>query len=219
MSAQLLGPTSPKTTGHSDPAGRPGPIRRPRRRRRSGWAVLPVVVGLLGASAVVWQRSEAAFTGTTSNPSNTWSVGTVSLTDDDASAAMFNAAGLFPGSTGQRCLTVTYGGSVEAPVRMYVPTTTGTTILSYLDLVVEEGTGGSFADCTGFTPSSTLFTGTLDAAATDHAGYDDGWSTWTPNGAAQSRTYRIAYTLNASTPDTEQGLSATATFQWEARTA
>lgn len=177
-----------------------------------------MVVGLLGASAVVWQRSEAAFTGTTSNPSNTWSVGTVSLTDDDAGAAMFNAAGLFPGSTGQRCLVVTYGGSVAAAVRMYVPATTGATILEHLDLVVEEGAGGSFDDCAGFTPSSTVFSGTLQTAATDHGAYDDGWSGWEPTGAAQSRTYRITYTLNAATPDTEQGQSATATFQWEART-
>lgn len=203
-------------TVHLVPEVAPLVVRR--RRRRRGWTVLPVVVGLLAASAAVWQRSEAAFTGTTTNPSNSWSVGTVSLADDDAAAAMFNASGLFPGSTGQRCITVTYGGSVTSAVKLYVPATTGTTLLGYLDLVVEEGTGGSFASCAGFTPSSTLFTGTLATAASSNATYANGWSSWSPTGAAQTRTYRVSYTLNAATPDTEQGLSATATFQWEART-
>lgn len=192
------------------------PVRR--RRRRSGWAALPIVVGLVAASAVVWQRSEAAFTGTTTNPSNTWSVGTVSLADDDAAAAMFDVSGLFPGSTGERCITVTYGGSIASAVRLYVPAATGTTILQYLDLVVDEGTGGSFADCAGFSSTSTVFTGSLATAASSHATYADGWGSWSPTGAGQTRTYRISYTLAAATPDTEQGLTATATFQWEART-
>jgi len=130
---------------------------------------------------------------------------------------MFNAAGLIPGSTGQRCIRVTYGGDVTAAVKMYVSANTGVPLQSYIDLVIEEGTGtGTFASCTGFTSTSTLFTGTLATAATSNSSYASGWSTWSPTAATQNRTYRITYTLNAATPDAQEGNSSTATFQWEA---
>ena len=45
---------------------------------------------------------------------------------------------------------------------------------------------------------------------------NNGWSTWSPTAATQNRTYRLAYTLNAATPDAQEGNSSTATFQWEA---
>jgi hypothetical protein len=142
----------------------------------------------------------------------------VSLTDDDAGAAMFAATGLVPGSTGQKCIKVTYGGSVTAAVKLYVSANTGTPLQAYLDMVIEEGTVGTFASCTGFTATSTLYTGTLATAAASNNTYATGWSSWAPTGAAQTRTYRFTYTLNAATPDAQQGNSSTATFQWEART-
>ena len=72
---------------------------------------------------------------------------------------------------------------------------------------------------TGFTPSSTLFSGTLAGLVAANAAYGSGLSSWTPTAAAQARTYRFTYTLDASTPDAQQGATATATFQWEARTS
>jgi hypothetical protein len=193
--------------------------RRPRRRLRFGGMVaIPLTLGLLAASAVVWHTSQAAFTGTTSNAANSWAAGTVSLTDDDAAAAMFNATGLVPGSTGTKCITVTYGGSVTAAVKLYVSANTGASLQAYLDMVIQEGTGGSFASCTGFSATSTLYTGTLATAATSNNAYATGWSSWSPTGAGQSRTYMFTYTLNAATPDPQQGNGSTATFQWEART-
>lgn len=181
-------------------------------------AIVAAVVGMLAASAIVWQTSQAAFTGSTQNTTNSWTAGTVSLTDDDAGVAMFSLTGLVPGATATRCITVTYGGSATAAVRLFVPASSGA-LRGDLDLVIQEGTGGSFASCTGFTSSSTLYTGTLLTAATNNAAYGSGWSLWQPTGAAQSRTYRFTYTLNAATADAQQGASATATFQWEARTA
>lgn len=190
----------------------------PRRRSAGPLLAVAALVGMLAASAVVWQSSQAAFTGSTQNTSNSWTAGTVSLTDDDSGSAMFSAAGLVPGASASGCITVTYGGSVPAAVRLFVPSTSGT-LTSNLDLVIQEGTGGSFASCTGFVSSSTLYTGTLATAASNNNSYTTGWSSWQPNGASQSRTYRVTYTLNASTPDAKQGASATAIFQWEARTA
>jgi hypothetical protein len=195
--------------------------RRPGHRRRELGAMIaiPVTIGLLAASAVVWQTSRAAFSGTTDNAANSWAAGSVSLSDDDSAAAMFAATGLVPGSTGQKCIRVTYGGSVTAALKLYVSANSGVPLQSYIDLVIEEGTGtATFASCTGFTSTSTLYTGTLAAAATANNAYASGWSSWSPTGATQNRTYRFSYTLNAATPDAQQGNTSTATFQWEART-
>jgi hypothetical protein len=194
--------------------------RSVRRERRLGAPLLiPVTIGMLAASTLVWRASEAAFTATTSNATNSWTAGTVSLVDDDSAVAMFSAAGLIPGSTGQKCIRVTYGGDVTSAVKMYVPANAGAAMQPYIDLVIEEGTGtGTFASCTGFTSTSTLYTGTLAAAAAANTTYGTGWSTWSPTGASQNRTYRISYTFDVATPDVQQGNSSTATFQWEART-
>lgn len=192
-----------------------------RRRRRTGlpYLLVALLVGILAASALVWRTSTSAFAGSTDNPGNSWSLGAVSLTDDDAGTSMFNASGLVPGLSGSRCITVTYGGSVAANVRLFLPTTTGPTVQPYLAMVVEEGSGGGFASCAGFTAGATLYAGTLDGLAGGHGSYADGLGTWAPTGAGQSRTFRITYTLDPSTPDALQGASATATFQWEARSA
>src|SRR3712207_7319239 len=47
-----------------------------------------------------------------------------SLSDDDSGSAMFTATGLKPGSTGTKCIQVTYGGSLAAAVKLYVSSST-----------------------------------------------------------------------------------------------
>jgi len=180
--------------------------------------VVPVAIGLLGASALVWQSSTAAFSGTTSNAANSWAAGTVSLTDDDSAGAMFSASGLVPGATGTKCITVTYGGSAGAYIRLYVSANTGAALQPYVNLTIEEGSGGTFADCTGFTPSATLANNaTLASLVAANTGWANGMASGVLASTSDARTYRFTYTLDAATPDAQQGASATATFQWEAR--
>ena len=80
---------------------------------------LLVAFGVLIAAAMVWRTSAATSNGSTDNSGNSWSAGTVSLSDDDSTTAMFAASGLAPGSTGSRCIEVTYGGSLAAVVKLY----------------------------------------------------------------------------------------------------
>lgn len=165
----------------------------------------------------MWRTTNAAFTATTSNAGNSWTTGSVDLTDDDAGAALFTASGLTPGSTGSRCLTVTYTGTVATAVEVYASASTDPdAIAQYLDITIQEGSGGGFGSCTGFVPSSTIFTGTLNTFVTTHTGYASGVGAWAPSGNG-SRVYRISYTLNAGTPNSAEGGTATATFQWEAQ--
>lgn len=201
---------------------RPRGNRRGRRRGggRGRTAVVALPLALVASSAIVFQASNAAFTASTSNGSNTWSSGTVTLTDDDSSSVMFNATGLKPGDTDTKCINVTYTGSLAGTVRLFVTSPSGT-LGSYLDLTVQEGTGatgGASLSCTGFTSASTLSSGgaTLASFTAAHTDFATGASTWAPTGAAtETKSYRITYTLQDD--NAAQNQSAAATFTWEAR--
>ncbi len=200
-------------------------MARPRHAAARQWRWTTAPAAFLVASALVWQTSNAAFTATTSNPSNSWSTGRVQLTDDDGGTtpstgtALFTVSGLKPGDTGERCIVVTSQSTLTTGVRLYTSGVSSTNSLGdHLDLVVQSGSGGSFAGgCGGFAPSATEYTGTLTGLGT-RSGYPTGVGSWSPTAPGQTRTYRFAYTLNTATPNTAQSSSAQATFVWEAQT-
>ena len=176
---------------------------------------LTVAGGVAVSSGVMWQASSAAFTAQTGNSANGWNAGTVALSDDDSGTAMFTATNLRPGSIGEKCITVTYSGSLSATVKMYSSAVSGA-LAPYVDLVIEEGSGGGSGSCTGFAASGTAFTGTLAAFGSTRTGFASGAGSFAPSGPAQAETYHISYTVNATTPDSAQGAAAAATFTWEA---
>jgi hypothetical protein len=181
------------------------------------WA--PIPVGLLASAALVWSASYAAFSSTTQNPDNNWDSGTVALSDDDTNTAMFAASNLEPGSTGSHCIVVTSTGSLPSTVKLYGANASTTKALSdYLSLTVEQGSGGSFGGCSGFTATSTAYSGTLAQFASTRTGFGSGVGSWAPTGAAnESRTYKFTYTLDSATPNTAQGGTAAIGFTWEAQ--
>lgn len=195
-------------------------MRGPSRRRTGAVAVAgAVVAGLLGSGAFVWQGTTAAFTSTTSNGANNWTAGAVTIGDDDSSAALFTATGLVPSSTGNKCIRVTYTGNVTSAVKLYVASSAGT-LASYVDLVVEEGTGGGnvgdFSSCGAFS-GTTIYSGTLANMASTNTAFGSGVGSFAPTGSGQFKVFKFTYTLNASTPDSQQSQSASATFQWESQ--
>lgn len=178
------------------------------------------VVSMVGVSALVVTSSIAAFTDTTTNAGNSFSTGTVALVDDDLDAAMFSVTGLVPGQSVTDCLVVTYQGTVADPsaVKLYSGGYTDSGDLgTFLNLTVEEGTGGTFGDCTGFSLENTIESGgTLAGFDTTHTDYASGAGVWDPAATPVSKTYRVTVQLDPAAPDTEQGESVTAlTFTWE----
>jgi hypothetical protein len=166
-------------------------------------------------SFLVVTRTRAAFDATTVNPSNSFSAGSVTLTDDDAGSAMFNATNMKPLDAVVNCITITYSGSITpAAVRMYA-SVGGTGAATYLDLTVEDGTGGSFGSCAGFSASSTLFSGTLGGFAAAHSNWTNGLAHWSPAATPSSRTLRFTATLQDN--NLAQNLTASAVFTWEAQ--
>src|SRR4051812_44560547 len=87
------------------------PVRRGALLRKSA-----VPIGLIASGALVWNASYAAFTATTVNPGNSWSTGSVALSDSQGgsssgatgTALWSGQTNLIPGSTGTKCIKVTY---------------------------------------------------------------------------------------------------------------
>jgi hypothetical protein len=182
-----------------------------------------IAFGLLGISTYVVY---AAFSGTTANSSNSFAAGTVNISDNDSGSAMLSLSSAVPGSSDTACIKITYSGTLDANVRLYV-TLTGT-LAPYLTLTVTRGTDSapSFDSCTNFTADATnyigagsgvIYSGLLSAfPSTYAAGLVDPVSgspeTWTQT---ESHSYKFVVTLNNDAA--AQGLSSTASFTWEAR--
>ncbi|MGF9660799.1 hypothetical protein AAIH25_02885 [Arthrobacter crystallopoietes] len=176
-----------------------------RARKIAAFGAAPVAV--LAAGAMVWQASNAAFTATTQNSGNSWSTGSVYLTDDDNGVAAFTADNIVPGQTGERCIVVTSNSNVPGAVRPYtehlVPSR-GLEDRIHIDLVM--GTGGSFNDCAGFQetaneiPEMTL--AELAAANTD---FESGGAAWeTAGNPGENRTYKATWRFDTTGMTQEQ---------------
>ena len=193
-------------------------------RRQTSAVVLAALLGLALVAAMITRTSEAAFTATTDNTGNTFSAGTITLTDDDTVTAMFNVAGMEPGDIATGCIEVTYGGTIAAPqaVKLYSSGTMtdvgGTNGLStHLLLTIEEGSGATFNDCSTFTPGTTLLGPTSLADFNSlRTSYADGVVSWIPTATDLSRSYRMTVELDGATPNSEQGASTeNLGFVWE----
>jgi hypothetical protein len=175
------------------------------------------LLSLLFVSALVVRTSSSVFTDTTDNAPNQWTAGDVTLIDDDSGSAMFTVTNMKPSTPEVECITVTYQGSLDASVHLYGTVTAGDGLEDYLNVTVERGSGGSFGDCTGFSSAETVYTGTIGGLATTHSDFASGAGTWAPTGGApdDDMTYRFSVTLQDD--NAAQGLTATATFTWEAQ--
>jgi hypothetical protein len=186
-------------------------------------ALSVLVIGVLGGFATLGVYG--LFSATTQNSGNELTAGTVEFSDNDSGTALYNATGFRPGETISRCIKTTYAGSLPATVRLYSPSSPGP-LAQYIELTITQGTQASsaFPSCTGFAADAvgTLFTGTLQSFEQTRSSYANGITT-APAGKSSWSTgeavvYRVQATLQASAPDTSQGLSSGVhSFVWEAR--
>lgn len=200
----------------------PQPPRRaaPSSRLRHAVVAATAILGLTASGLFVWRGTEAVFSATTENGPNSFSTAAISLSDDDSGGVAFNATNLAPGSTGTQCITVSYTSTIQANgVRLYATSYSDTGgLAAAITLTVTEGSGGSWAGCAAPTGTS-IYNGTLAAfgtTRTDYATgvYVSGAGAWQPIGTAQTKVYRIGYTVGSSAP---MSASSTLTFTWEAQ--
>jgi predicted ribosomally synthesized peptide with SipW-like signal peptide len=205
----------------SDPPPSPG---RGHRRSRLVLKLLASagILGLVGIMAGAGTMS--SLNDTAANPGNTFTSGSVNVTDNDAGTALASFAAGKPGTTASGCVNVTYTGTLPAAVRLYA-TTTGTGLGAYVDLKITRGkfTGTpAAASCTGFTADTTdygngagiIYNGLLSSmGATPATGVVDPLAsspaTWA---AGEVHAYKVQVTLRDDAGG--QGKNATTAFSW-----
>jgi predicted ribosomally synthesized peptide with SipW-like signal peptide len=181
-------------------------------------AVLVVLVGLIAVG------SFAAFTATTTNSGNDISSGTVAISQHSTATTLYNVSGQKPGQSTQRCVRVTYTGSLASSVKLYISSGAVSNGTLY-NIQVERGSGltapAADMNCTGFTQTSVASgPATLGTFPTTYATGVDGKAAaaaWNQNDAVDYRftiTQNDDTTANAHTAVTSAGSH---TFTWEAR--
>jgi len=180
--------------------------------RKVLWSVL--VVAALGGLAAFGAFS--AFSDTTSNPNNDFAAGTVTI-GNNATSPLYSVSNGKPGTAStDRCIKITYSGSLPATVKLYRASLSGT-LGQYLDLTVTKGSG-SQENCSDFVAGSSVYSSTLQSFATD-------WSTGLAltngsNSATWSNGDAVTYKFSAVIQDNNaaKGLNTgTHSFTWEAR--
>ncbi|HEX8345560.1 MAG TPA: hypothetical protein VF657_12635 [Actinoplanes sp.] len=207
-----------------------------------------LVVAIVTTGSLVWKASYAAFSATTTNPGNSWSTGSVTITDDRSGAAVFSVAtvepdgasstlnppgtGAFTASSaaagGSACIKVTYTGTTPADIRMYgTLTNTGGDggLGQFLLFDVDTGTdsaGGSDPSCATYTSSTYRYGSASNTNVYLNGiptGYVGGLAGWTGATQNTSRWYRLSWLMPATVSAASQGEQVQATFVWEAQSS
>lgn len=200
-------------------------MRAPSKRTRRIVSLGAAPAAALLAGLFIWQGSNAAFTASTRNAGSSWSAGTVTLTDDDLGAAAFQVVNVTPGATGVKCIVVTSNSNVPGVVKTYAQNldkTQARTLEKHIMFRLEEGTGGSFNDCTGFTPSG-VNPGpvSLEVLAANLRDYASGAHPWTTTGTpGEQKSYRGSWAFDTTGMtqgeiDAVQGGSVSIDLVWE----
>ncbi|MEU4806250.1 hypothetical protein [Actinosynnema sp. NPDC023587] len=173
-------------------------------------------LGILLSGVLVLAASQAAFSAQTSTGSNSWSTGTINLTNDHEGQAVFAVENLAPDTGGTKDVAVTYTGDYASDIRMYATSPVEPTgvLATNITLTIQRGTGSGAS----FAPDQNAqWTGTL-AAFDAISSYSTGVLGYqTPVSVA--KTFRIAYNF-APTGDTTElmGKNTGVTFTWAAET-
>lgn len=203
-------------------------MRRPKIFGARLLAVAALPVALVATAGIVSASSYSVFTSTSNSPSNSFSAGSVVLTNDSSGSqsatgtALYSATNITPTSPAVvKCVTVQSTGSVPSTVRFYTGSVTNTpaanTLAQYLKVQVEIGTAGS--TCAGFTPSSSIVPSgtTLSTLETFTSFANSKDTTWAPvGGTTETRAFRFTVTPDSTMPNTLQGASTGVAFVWEA---
>jgi hypothetical protein len=186
-------------------------------------ATIATPLAIVALGATVYQASYAAFTGQTRNSGNEWATGSVKLTDDDNGSARFRVTNMLPGDTQTKCITVTADASVPSTVKGYAvnPVTSTAGLENKVLVTIDSGTGGSFADCTGFTAvgPAHVTNAPLSAIAQVNT-FDNGFGGWSVPAGLSSRTYRMTWKFDTTGMtqaqiDQMQGAKTGIDMQWE----
>ncbi len=182
-----------------------------RSRRRLDQATVRALGSALAALAiatVVVTESTTALHPEGTASTNRFESGTVTLVDDDAGRSLLDLQDMAPGRPIERCIVVTYAGTV-LPVDVSLSVETTGDIAEYVSVEVERGVAGGFDSCEGFVGEQAVHDGTLaELAARDRI---DIGSIDSVSGSMSFR-FRLDLVDDAAAA----GRSGTVDFVWEA---
>ncbi len=186
--------------------------RHDRRLARSTARAFAAAISALLVTTLVIDRSASAIATAGTEAASSFTSGTITLTDDDAGRSLFQLDDMAPGRPTERCITVTYEGSI-LPVDILLSARARGPLADHLELEVDEGVGGGFDSCEGFAARRALVDGTLDelSAQTGH----DPLLVGRILNRDEARTFRFRFDL--ADTSAALGLTASADFVWEVR--
>jgi spore coat-associated protein N len=164
--------------------------------------VLAALATLLLAAAVA-VGSGANFTASSANPSNTFSTGTLDITNTQ-SGAIVSMSNMRPGDSQTGTVDITNSGSLSGTFTLAESNVTGAALAGQLDLSITDCGDVASADCA---TGTSLYSGKLDSLTSTALG---------TFAAGQGRRYEFTVTLPSSTGNAFQGTSASAQFDWSA---
>jgi hypothetical protein len=186
------------------------------RTRKALWSFL--LLAVIGGLAAFGAYS--AFSDTTSNAGNQFSTGTLTL-GNNATSPLYNVTNSSPGHpSADHCIRIAYTGSLPVTVKAYRSAFTGGSVPNlsdYVNVSVTKGTGTQ-ENCSDFSGSTSVYSGTLTAFGTD---WSSGLALTNAGGsAAWGQNDAVTYKFSAQVADDQnaEGLSTgTHSFTWEAR--
>jgi hypothetical protein len=170
------------------------------------------------AAAGLTVASGADFTASSANPSNTFSTGTLTMSNSADNAAVLTASNLRPGDSSTGTVDIANTGSLSGAFSL---TKSGLTdsdsanpLSGKLNVVVDDcgAFSGSTAPTCGDSDDVNKYTGTLADMSTSGHGVT-GLGTFA---GSDKHRYRFRVTLDTSAGNAYQGDSSTAAFTWNA---
>jgi hypothetical protein len=179
-------------------------LRANPRRALAALATVLVAVGVTAASG-------ATFTAQTANAANTFTAGTLSMSNSDAGAAILTASTMKPADPASKgTVVIKNTGSVKGDFKLTRSALSNTDatypMAGKLNVVVTDC--GADQDCTTAGDNSNTYTGTLAAMSSQIS-----LGTWN---AGEQHKYEFAVALDSSADNNYESGSSTATFTWDA---
>jgi spore coat-associated protein N len=183
-------------------------LRANPRRALAALATVLVAVGVTVASG-------ASFTAQTANASNTFTAGTLTMSNSKGAGAILTATNMKPGdattnATGTVVIknTGSLPGAFALSRSSLTDTPSGTPISGQINLSITDCGVDQLCGGVNSADDSSKFNSTLSSMSSSIA-----LGTWIAN---EQHTYQFVASLPLATPNTYQGASATAAFQWDA---
>ena len=174
------------------------------RRTLAALATVLVAVGITGASG-------ASFSATSANPSNTFTAGTMTMSNSKDDLAILTASNMKPGDPASKGeVTIKNTGSLSGVFTLtrgtIVDSDTGNPMSAKLNVVVSDC--GTDLDCAAGV-STNVYTGTLAAMTAPI-------TLGTPWAAAAEHKYEFSVAFDGSATNAYQGDNSVVPFAWTA---